>query len=93
MLRVNQDKSQLQKPVMDSVMLNLHSGVIVQFPASIASIKQQQLKVRTAVSSPKGNEFDQTRPRSFSFAYSDSNTPSSSFPAISVLLIGASIAS
>ncbi|KAI6703605.1 hypothetical protein NL676_012741 [Syzygium grande] len=40
---------------MDSVMLNLHSGVIVQFPASIASIKQQQLKVRTAVSSPKEN--------------------------------------
>ncbi|KAF8031009.1 hypothetical protein BT93_D0256 [Corymbia citriodora subsp. variegata] len=40
---------------MDSVMLNLHSGVIVQFPASIASIKQQQLKVKTPVFSPKEN--------------------------------------
>lgn len=36
-------------------MLNLRSGVIVQFPASVASIKQQQLKVKTDVFSPKEN--------------------------------------
>ncbi|KAI3440026.1 Rho_N domain-containing protein [Psidium guajava] len=40
---------------MDSVMWNLHSGVIVQFPASVASIKQQLLEVKTAVFPPKEN--------------------------------------
>ncbi|XP_030547243.2 rho-N domain-containing protein 1, chloroplastic [Rhodamnia argentea] len=73
---------------MDSVMLNLHSGVVVQFPPSIAAIKQRRLEVNTAVFPVKENvnftsvfrprnEHTETRPNGIKRSQSPRRIPAS----------------